>query len=292
MSRHMRNIILVFLVLVGGIVISLAASTQLKADPRIIPTPTRVLDPSAGTNNQSASALPGTNGPDYAIASPSFARGVLHWTQTAYSYVSTSPDPANGKTVTADIWVHVGKDGIPKQVHATMTLPTGELWQETLTRGTRVTTRLGKVYAADPVLGRRYCKQELDEQEADLVNYLPSYIDTTKLKRDGFSLTNKQSRTLPPTTSLSGVAPAQVISDSSWNRWQRTKDINNMSQTDVMDIGKGGRVIFAQGKLTHPNGKVISETWSEYGDIQVYEERLIPNSVFDFSTQALEECNE
>lgn len=292
MQSHIRKVIAILLVLGVGGLLWLAASSQLRADPRIVPTPTRVSNPIAESDNQPASELPGTKGPDYAIASPSFAGKVLHWAQTAYSHVSTSPDPANGKIITADIWVRVGKDGVPEKVHTTITLPNGNLWQESVAHGTQVTTRLGKVYAADPVLGRNYCKQELTENPKDLINYLPSYFDTTKLERDGFTPMEKQSRALPQTTSLSGITPARVIGDSSWNRWQRTRGINNMKQTDIFDVEKDGRVIFAQGKLTHPNGKVISDTWSEYGNIQVYDGRLVPNSAFDFSTQAIEECNE
>lgn len=76
---------------------------------------------------------------------PALAGKVLHWVETSYSTVPNSPDPANGRAVTADIWELIGQDGTPLLFHGQYTIA-GVFHQEVVETPARLDITYGRDY--------------------------------------------------------------------------------------------------------------------------------------------------
>ncbi|TAH49974.1 MAG: hypothetical protein EYC68_15485 [Chloroflexota bacterium] len=258
------------------------------------PPPVSTLLPDRTPAPELGSESPVKERPVYFVVGPSFARKILHWTKTDYSYSLNSLDPANGKPVQVEIWTRVGTNGIPTTTHAISTLPDGTFLQEVLQSPEETILILNNQYPVTSPDGLKRCKQHLPAYPDWMrQQVLPPFVDEAALKRFGFQKSREPHPELPTTVPLAGIQPLRAFGQGSKSQaWMLQQLENNKRNTKTLWVGADGRVLASQGRLTNKEGNVINEASSTYGSLEVYEASSVPPDTFAISQQALEECHE
>lgn len=229
------------------------------------------------------SSPPGANQtPPNWLTRPSFAGKVLHWTQIVYSYTAGGPDPANGQPLTGDIWVQVDTAGVPTTIHARYTFTNGTFYQEFVQTRTTATSILGKSYFTNA--GCQVVQKVFSNN--DLLSALPLFANVVALPSSGYSI--KGTRVplpIPTTKPLAGVSPLTTYVQSTTTQlWGLNRSLGNgMHDTQTMEVGLDSRVLATDTKLLDGKGQMIQENWQTYGQLEVYDTKTVPNTVFSLS---------
>lgn len=233
---------------------------------------------STQTNNASA---------DWTIG-PSFAGKVLHWTQTNYNYTPNGPDPANGKAVNADIWVVVGSDGLPLVDLARFTLSDGTFLQELLLTRQTATSLFSSAYRMP---GGCIVDNKVSSTK-DLLSALPQFVQESLLPAQNYIKVSKRlSYPQPVTPSLVKVTPVRIYSSgTSVHSWFFSATLSTgMKHSYALDINTDGRLLASEVKLFDAQGALIQDSWTTYGQLQVYNSSDVPG-IISALTQKDEKC--
>lgn len=263
-------------------------TAQVVPRPPTAATPPPVQPPLRGTVPAPAAKPAPPSRPPYLVGGPSFAGKVLHWTQTSLSYHPNSPDPANGESVTGDIWLQVGNDGRVTQFRGRYTRADGSLLQEVVEKGNTTIVVFGAGYPATP-------PANCDDQDAASPRVEPPFppfaADVATLARLGFAPSDGLSQPLPSTTALPGVQPVQIYPVGGDIRaWTIREMSAGTTIVRRLEIGSHGRVIVAEGRGIDASGVATGISRQVYGALEVYDPGSVPASVFTLSQQAQEAC--
>ncbi len=215
---------------------------------------------------------------------PALAGKVLHWVETSYSTVPNSPDPANGRAVTADIWELIGQDGTPLLFHGQYTIA-GVFHQEVVETPARLDITYGRDYDHIALGKALPCTVSARPSAGDgMRGLLPPFADAAVLAR--ISVNSGQgipSHSLPLTSPLARSRLLATYSAVGSVRWwvQRQPGLQPYpSYTARQELGPDGRVLVAQAQWTDADGHVVSQSWTAYGALEVYSPETTPTSVF------------
>lgn len=215
---------------------------------------------------------------------PNFAGKVLHWAQINYTYEPNQPDPANGKAITADIWVWVGNDGTPSAFVARYYLPDGTLHQQSIWTPTESITIFGSDYRSlpgyDTSVGQP-CVQR-GAPNPHLSSAFPLYVDPAALVGHGFVSTQASppSHPVPTTIRPTTTSPAEIFKTATpANVWQATARQDGKTSTNYAAADSSGRLTMQQSTTTDADGTILRETWLSVGDLDVYGSSQLPASV-------------
>lgn len=290
------------LIIIAGIILTVLLMSVWSGNNLIVfarglgSTPPPVSPPPPGTTPIAEPSVepPDRKLPTWLVTGPSFAGKALHWTQTNYSFQVTGPDPANGQSVRADIWVQVGADGIPVNLHAIWTLPDHSLHQEVVGSGTGTIFIWGAKYQRDWPGGKRMCRQQSPAYPDWLLRgLLPPFADEAGLARSGYRKMAGLTMELPTTSHLASIQPiATYPAGSTSQAWVLQESNNGTTDTKTVVVGANSRVLLLQGQITDVEGKVINETRSVHGSLEVYDPSSLPPTTFTLSQLALDACHD
>lgn len=278
------------------LIVLLNSNLILQAAQGVFPTPLPVTPPPPGTTPiPEVSIEPlGQRLPSYFQQAPSsFTGKVLHWTNFEYSYSTSNPDPANGRVVFGEIWERLGNDGLMVKRRSRSTFPNGTFHQESVQTRDAIIVVMSAGYPKPPSsIKTPRCAPSAWHLSPEAARaLLPPFADEGMLPQSSFRMSGGLTKQLPTTVSLAGVKPILTYGpDTNGRRWVLRDSTNGMSNLKALEIGLQGRVLVAQAQLTDPQGAIVNETWQAYGPLEVYDSVSVPESVFNLSQQAQEEC--
>ena len=240
-------------------------------------------------SDTSSTALGQSGGQPSWLVKPQFANKVLHWGQTATSYTVDSTGTLQGQTLTGDIWMKVGSDGLPILTHVRYTQPDGALAQEIVQTRTTETDFFGVGYPSSRCQTSPHTASVQDLRAA-----LPSFVNTAQFPAAGYqqvSVSNQHA--IPATTRLPGIQPVQTYALTTIvQSWQLQGVFSSqMKDTLIVSFGKDQRVLMQEVQLFDSHGKMIQKNWHTYGPLQVYTLTTVPANVFNFAGQKPGSCN-
>ncbi|MGI8550741.1 MAG: hypothetical protein ACR2PL_08145, partial [Dehalococcoidia bacterium] len=227
------------------------------------------------------------------VRAGSLQNKVLHWAQTTDSYTSTSPDPANGKQVTRDVWLETDANLKVMRFHSRSTLQDGTFLQEHIQDGVQEKSILGSIYnAPSPPAGipsgatSGACSMRLLQGPHTIAEDL-LFVDSKILPQVGFNtIVGGSVVDLPTTHTPTGLSPEQAYgSGGKTQGWSIQEHLaNGDSVTTELSVTGEGRLPFYQVLRTNPQGQVISQFRVTSGTLEVYSLNPVPTSVFDPSS--------
>jgi len=228
------------------------------------------------------------------VAAPTAIAGkILHWTQVTQNSTPTSPDPSNGKARNSEVWVQIGQDNVPTQLHARTTLVDGTFLQEIVATTSRQSVYLSAAYSpssAKPPPVTSPCPLPKPSSGQFLSERLPLFADQGMLPSLGFQAT-AGTQQLPTTPPLAGAKPsASYQANPAAPIWTHSVNGSGSSHLDEVQVDNSGRVQMVHSRTVDTTGHV-NETKMSYGNLDVYEPSAVPQSVFNPSQGALESCH-
>ncbi len=236
------------------------------------------------TNSSSATANTDTS--IFAV-NPAFSNKVLHWTQTTFHYTSPSQDPTNGQSMTGDIWVSVGNDGIPNLIHVRYTSMTGVFLQESIQTRDMATIIFGSGY---PNAGCQVVHQQFSQSQ--LLSALPSFVQGNALSSTSFLKGGGLTHALPITKPLVGITPVKSYAAGTNTLQRELHRAFTSGQTDIQSLtvnADDSRVLMQEVKLFDTTGKIVQDNWHAYGTLFVYNATTVPTTVY--AQQVQEGCH-
>lgn len=262
--------------------VAIANVTPPTLPPLTTPVPAPTPQGKAAPNPPSSPPRPAY------VVSPSFAGRALHWTQTRYGFSPGTPDSANGKPVKGEIWVRVGDDGLPVEVHGRYALADGTFYQEIVQNRSTDTVILNPIDAAATKAG---CRMQGTSSAESLRSMLPLFVDEGGLARYGFAPVAGATAQAPAALRPPGLAPTAVYAHEAMPRaWEQRCLIQGVTTLERLEVGAGGRIQMAKTVSTDTTGLVLGESSTVYGEIEEYDAAVVPASVFALSQKGKEVC--
>lgn len=270
----------------GGVLVVLLAAGGAAARTAFAPPPPAATpEPAAGAAGKPAQPSfvpPGAGRPGFFVQR-NFAGRTLHWVQRGYSFNPGTPDPANGKEVSTEVWVRVGTDGLPTDLHVLYTFADGSFQQEIVQDRNQETVVFNPVNAPTPGPS---CRAVWPSSLESLRYALPPFVEESALGGAGFARAGTTSLQLPATASLPGVKPVAVHVAGAMNGWEKKTVADGVTATARFDVGADGRVLATREWRTDNAGVVLGEARTTYGTLEEYDATAVPTTVFALSAQA------
>lgn len=276
-GTNTRILLVVLACLVTTLIIGCASSTAS------LNLSTAVLNKSTNSNT---SVQNNANSPAW-LAKPRFANVVLHWTQIVANYSLDSSGSMSGQQLTGDIWVAVGSDGLPTQIHVRYAQDDGTVVQEIIQTRSTETDLFG---SGSGNLQCRTAPHLLSTQ--DLQVALPPFVNSANLPASDYQQIKGAVSHPHPSTSmaLAGVTPSHVYASGIVTQtWQLHATHGSMNDNEIVSFGADSRILAHEVQLFDGQGKMIQRNWHSYGALQVY--TSVPAKVFSFSTQSSASCD-
>ncbi len=233
---------------------------------------------SAGPSHPSTTTSRG-GPPPWMRVEPSLAGTWLHWREYEYNYDSTSPDPAIGKLLMADIWEHIGTNNVPTLFHDRITFAAnGQFYQEVYDSPTASITVQGtayeSVYPTEVSLPETWCVEHWPVDPGRLPKLTPEFADEHGVQTAGFSLTTRGPLHAPPATPAAHFAAEHVFAvPPQLHQWdQRQTFSQGYVGATTLQVDARGRVVYEEWSTVDPQGKTVMDTWFSRGDLYVYPE--------------------
>jgi hypothetical protein len=225
--------------------------------------------------------------PAWMRTEPALAGRWIHWQEREYHFFGSSPDPANGQLLVADIWEQIGANGIPTLAHVWFTFTDGRLHQEVYQdRHTSIIvygSDYKAVYPAQIPLPQNWCVTHWHVNPSSLPKLTPEFADESKLPAAGFRVAQgAPTRPLPDTPQLSSPHTKVYPAPANLHVWkiQRHDAASSTSSATIINVDAAGRVVYDEWLSTDAKGGVVLDTWVASGPLYVYANAAaIPSTV-------------
>ncbi len=266
-------------------------------------TPTPAAADGGGPPVAPPSARPPSGWASELLTAPpgSFRDKVLHWTQASLAYSSAGIDPANGRTVLAEVWARLDASGSVTALHARYTFTDGSFHQEIVRNGSQETVILGPAHsplraltsppAVAPPAGSACHARALPTRPTAAG---PDFVAVARLPGAGFQRAPASTApVLPGAAGVSGLTPLWTYRSSALQQWvTQQRSASGFTSTHELQVDENGRVVVARATVTDQRGRAVSENWEAYSPIQIYAPASVPAAIFALPPDAQGTCHD